>query len=131
MQWSGGENAGFTTGKSWMPVNANHAEINAEAALHDPDSVFHYYRKLIELRKEYDVFRHGRFELLNPEDEKVFAYTRDTDKEHLLVVCNFTGEILPFEVPERFAGSELLIGNYHDGEPGLRPYEAAMLYYKD
>jgi len=130
MQWNAGDNAGFTTGKPWMPVNPNHTEINAEAALKDPDSVFHYYRKLIELRKTYDVFRSGWFELLNPEDEKIFAYTRDTEKEHLLVVCNFTGEHMPFEVPERFRGSRLLIGNYDTDEPGLRPYEAAMLYYE-
>ena len=131
MQWTGSENAGFTTGTPWLPVNKNHADINAEAAIADPDSVFHYYRKLIGLRKEYEVFRSGRFELLDPEDEKVFAYTRDTETEHLLVVCNFTGETLPFDVPDRFWGSELLIGNYQSGEPGLRPYEAAMLYYKN
>ena len=130
MQWTGRENAGFTTGRSWMPVNENHVDINAEAALADPDSVFHYYRKLIELRKTYEVFRHGWFELLDPEDEKIFAYTRDTESEHLLVACNFTGEHLDFEVPERFRGAELLIGNYSTGEPGLRPYEAAMLYYE-
>ena len=130
MQWTCGENAGFTTGKPWLPVNENHALINAEAALADPDSVFRYYQKLIELRKTYEVFRHGRFELLDPKDEKIFAYTRDTQTEHLLVVCNFTGETLDFEVPERFRGARLLIGNYSTGEPGLRPYEAAMLYYK-
>ena len=131
MQWDSGENAGFTTGTPWLSVNPNCTGINAEAALADPDSVFHYYRKLIGLRKTYEVFRYGRFELLDPEDEKVFAYTRDTENEHLLVVCNFTGQTLPFDVPERFEGSELLIGNYQTSEPGLRPYEAAMLYYKD
>ena len=130
MQWMGRENAGFTTGKSWMPINENHTGINAEAALSDPDSVFHHYRKLIELRKTYEVFRRGWFELLEPEDEKIFAYTRDTENEHLLVVCNFSDEHLEFEVPDRFRGSELLIGNYSTGEPGLRPYEAAMLYYE-
>ena len=129
MQWNDRENAGFTTGKPWLPVNENHAFINAEAALGDPDSVFHYYQKLIGLRKNYDVFRSGWFELLLPEDEKIFAYTRDTEREHLLVVCNFTGETLTFEVPERFRGSQLLIGNYAEDAPGLRPYEAAMLYY--
>ena len=67
---------------------------------------------------------------MDAENEKVFAYTRDTEHEHLLVVCNFSGETLPFEVPERFNGSEMIIGNYSDGEPGLRPYEAAMLYYR-
>ena len=131
MQWSAAEGAGFTDGTPWLTINENHREINAEAALADPDSVFHYYRKLIELRKAHDVFRSGWFELLDPENEKVFAYTRDTESEHLLVVCNFSCEHLPFEVPERFHGCEMLIGNYSDGEPGLRPYEAAMLYYEN
>lgn len=131
MQWTDGENAGFTTGTPWLPVNENHNEINVEAALADPDSVFYHYQKLIELRKTYDVFRDGTFTLLCPEDEKIFAYTRDTENGHLLVVCNFTEEQLEFEVPEAFEGSELLVSNYKDDAPGLRPYEAAMLYYDE
>ena len=131
MQWDGGENAGFTTGKPWLTVNPNHTQINAEAALADPDSVFWYYQKLIALRKSMKVFRDGWFELVEPENEKIFAYTRDTLRGHLLVVCNFTGEQLDFEVPGRFNGSALLISNYRDYAPGLRPYEAAMLYYED
>ena len=66
MQWTAGENAGFTTGTPWLPVNENHPFLNAEAELADPDSVFHYYRRLIALRKRYDVFRDGRFTLLCP-----------------------------------------------------------------
>ena len=131
MQWSDGPNAGFTDGKPWLPVNPNHSYINAAEALRDPDSVFHYYRKLIGLRKALPVIREGSFTLLQPEDEKVFAYTRDFENGHLLVVCNFTGEQLDWEVPESFRGSRLLIHNYHDDQPGLRPYEAAMLYYED
>ena len=127
MQWTAGENAGFTTGKPWLPVNENHAFINAEAALADPESVFYHYQKLIELRKTHPVFRDGSFNLLIPEDEKIFAYTRDTDNEHLLVVCNFTGETLDFEVPQEYDGAEILISNYREAAPGLRPYEAAML----
>ena len=127
MQWTAGENAGFTTGKPWLPVNENHSFINAEAALADPESVFYHYQKLIELRKTHPVFRDGSFNLLMPEDEKIFAYTRDTDNEHLLVVCNFTGETLDFEVPQEYDGAEMLISNYAQGAPGLRPYEAAML----
>ena len=128
MQWSAGENAGFTTGTPWMPINPNHTAINAEAAMADEDSVFHYYKKLISLRKTYDVFRDGTFTLLLPEDEKIFAYTRDTENAHLLVVCNFTGETLDFEVPELFLGSQLLISNYREPTDGLQPYEACMLY---
>ena len=131
MQWNAGENAGFTTGTPWVPVNPNYTEINAEAALADPDSVFHYYRRLISLRKTYDVLRDGSFTLLCPEDEKIFAYTRDTDRCHLLVVCNFTGETLTYDVPEAYYGSRVLLSNYTPDDPALRPYEAVMLYYED
>ena len=130
MQWNDGANAGFTTGTPWLAVNPNYVHINAEAALEDPDSVFYYYQKLIHLRKNYPVIQMGEFNLVYPADEKVFAYRRDTDEEHLLVVCNFTDETLEFEVPEDFHGSQLLISNYTEAVPELRPYEAVMLYYK-
>ena len=131
MQWNDGANAGFTQGKPWMPVNPNYTQINVAAALADPNSVFYHYQKLISLRKTYPVFRDGAFTLLCPEDEKIFAYTRDNENSHLLVVCNFSGEYLPFEVPGNFHGSKLLLSNYPDDAYGLRPYEAAMLYYED
>ena len=130
MQWTAGENAGFTTGTPWLPVNENHPFLNAEAELADPDSVFHYYRRLIALRKQYDVFRDGRFTLLCPEDPQVFAYTRDTDAAHMLVVCNFSGENADFPIPEQFRHAETLIANY-PGEPEtLRPWEAKILYHE-
>lgn len=131
MQWTAGENAGFTTGKPWVPLNPNYVAVNAEAALADEKSVFHYYKKLIQLRKTYDIFRSGAFTLLLPEDEKIFAYTRDDGYAHLLVVCNFTGETLPFEIPEGFRGAQMLISNYEDVSKELRPYEAYMLYYDE
>ena len=131
MQWSAGENAGFTTGTPWLPVNPNYTEVNAEAALADPDSVFHHYRRLIALRKAPPVFRDGTFTLLAPEDEQIFAYTRDTDKAHMLVVCNFSGEHAEFTVPAPYAdGGEILIENYRDRESFLRPYEARIYYYE-
>lgn len=131
MQWTAGDNAGFTTGTPWLTVNPNKETINAEAALADPNSVFYYYQKLIAIRKQYDVIRSGSFTLLCPEDEKVFAYTRDTEHGHLLVVCNFSGEELDFDFPVRFNGARMLLSNYDSEEDGLRPYEAAMFYYED
>ena len=130
MQWTAGKNAGFSDGTPWLPVNENHRLINADLALADPDSVFHHYRKLISLRKAYSVFREGGFTLLDPEDPNIFAYTRDTETEHLLVVCNFTGHPLSYELPESYHGSELLLSNYNTDAPGLRPYEAAIFYYQ-
>ncbi|MBQ5867483.1 MAG: alpha,alpha-phosphotrehalase [Oscillospiraceae bacterium] len=131
MQWSAEENAGFTTGKPWLPVNENHSAINAEAALADPDSVFHYYQKLIALRKEYDIFRDGWFEMIDPGSEKVFAYTRDTDNAHMLVVCNFSGDTFEWKLPRDYHGAKKLIGNYPDDFVNLRPYEAYICYYED
>ena len=131
MQWTAGEKAGFTTGDSWMPIHENHSFINAEAALADENSVFHYYRKLIALRKAYPVFREGWFELMDPHNDKVFAYTRDTDTAHMLVVCNFSQETLDWKLPRNFRGKEKLLGNYPDGFEDLRPYEAYIYYYED
>ena len=127
MQWTAGENAGFTTGTPWLSINPNHATVNAEAALADPDSVFYHYQKLIALRKRHKVFRDGSFTLLCPQDENIFAYTRDTEQEHLLVVCNFSGNEQPFAVPEAFENAQLLLSNYPDRTEVLRPYEAYML----
>lgn len=75
MQWTAGENAGFTDGKPWLAVNPNHEEINADQAMSDPDSVFYTYQKLIELRKQHDWIIYGDFKLIDSEDD-VFAYLR-------------------------------------------------------
>ena len=131
MQWTAGEKAGFTTGNSWMPINENHTFINAEAALADGDSVFHYYRKLIALRKAYPIFRDGWFQLMDPDNDKVFAYTRETDNAHMLVVCNFSDETLDWKLPWNYRGKEKLLGNYPDEYEDLRPYEAYIYYYED
>ena len=131
MQWTDEENAGFTTGNPWLPVNENYRQVNAKAALADADSTFRYYQKLIALRKEYDVFREGWFELMDPNSETVFAYTRDTDNAHLLVVCNFTADTFEWKLPWNFRGGKKLIGNYPDVCDNLRPYEAYMYYFED
>ena len=135
MQWSGDENAGFTTGTPWIALNPNYKEINADGERRDPDSVYNFYRKLIRLRKEYQVFIDGKFELLLPEDEQIFAYTR-TDGEHqILVAANFTGEPAQCPAWKEWEGAQVLLHNYKDeaaerpGEcPELRPYEVFILY---
>ena len=130
-QWTDGENAGFTTGTPWLSVNENHKSINARTAMEEETSTFYYYQKLIALRKEYDIFRDGWFELMDPDSEKVFAYTRDTDDAHMLVVCNFTGDTFEWKLPRDYRGAKKLIGNYPDLSDDLRPYEAYIYYYED
>ena len=126
MQWTSGWHAGFTTGTPWMPVNHNCVEINAEAALEDPYSIFYYYKRLIELRKTVPVFRDGSFTLVDPDNEEVFAYTRDTENQHMLVACNFTGAEVAWELPDEYRDAQVLLTNYEPTPGILKPYEAAM-----
>jgi oligo-1,6-glucosidase len=103
MQWNDEKHGGFTTGTPWLAVNPNYKEINAEAERKDPESVFSYYKKLLALRKSEewkDVIVYGKYHLLAPEDEQVFAYIRYTKKQKILVICNLSKEMVTFEVPE-------------------------------
>ncbi len=128
MQWSAQRNAGFTTGTPWLGLNPNYREINVEQERKDPDSIYQFYRRLIKLRKICPVFTDGKFDLLLPEDEQIFAYTRTDQETEMLVCANFTGEpaICPLLAQWKDAG--VLIHNY-EGDAGeeLRPYEAVIL----
>lgn len=129
IQWDDTAHAGFTTGTPWMQVNPNYREINAEAARKDPDSIFHYYRKLIRLRKKDPIFAEGDFKLLLEEDENIFAYVRSLADREVLVVANFTEQEIICTLPEEWKGGEVLIHNYKDGGKSevLRPYESMMI----
>jgi oligo-1,6-glucosidase len=113
MQWDGSPGAGFTTGTPWLPVNPNHVEINAEAERADPDSVFHHYRRLIELRHTEPVVAHGDFAMLAPDDEQLYAFTRRLDGVELLVLGNFSGSELEPVLPDAgaWAAAEVLVGS--------------------
>ena len=132
MQWDTSAQAGFTDGESWIKVNPNYKEINAAQQLKDPNSIFHYYQKLISLRKEKDIIVYGEFEPLYRDDEQIFVYTRKLDQEKLLTVCNFSERNAEMEIPEEFKGAECLITNLDrtvfEGKIVLKPYEAFVLY---
>lgn len=134
MQWDDTKQAGFTTGTPWIAVNPNYKEINAKAETADPNSVFHYYKKLIALRKQNPIMVYGKYELLFEDSEDWFVYTRTLENEKLLVVCSFTDQETTFTIPEEFARAKLLISNmeneYGKGIITLRPYEAFVLHKK-
>ena len=134
MQWDDSAQAGFTDGESWIKVNPNYKEINAAQQLEDPNSIFHYYQKLIRLRKEKDIIVYGGFEPLYRDDEQIFAYIRRQKQEKLLTVCNFSDKNAEMEIPEEFKGAECLITNLDrtvfEGRIVLKPYEAFVLYKK-
>lgn len=133
MQWDDSANAGFTTGTPWIKVNSNYPKVNAKQEVSDPDSVFSYYKKLIRLRHENEIIVYGDYELLAPEDEALFIYTRMLGTQRLMVLCNFTEKevSIPAEVTEQIlADAQLLIGNYSkQKEEMLQAYEARVYAY--
>lgn len=131
MQWDNSANAGFSEARPWIKVNPNYTEINAQEQLNRDDSVFHYYQKLIAFRKQKEIIVYGNFELLLPEDEDIFMYTRALEKEKLLVICNFSKKERVVKLPDGFEAGDILITNYENPEISdemkLRPYEAIVI----
>ncbi len=131
MQWDDSKNAGFTTGTPWIGINPNYKTINARSAVADKNSIFYYYQKLIALRKEEPIIVYGHYALLEPENESMYVYTRSLDEQKLLVICNFTKELVKYQIPAEFANAQIMIGNYGrdkaEGELEAKPYEAIVL----
>ena len=126
MQWNTDKNAGFTTGTPWLPVNRNYLLINAEDQVKDPNSVYHYYRRLIELRHTYPVIVYGTFTPLLEDDPNVWAYRREYEGKTLTGALNWTDRKVPCTLMDETEGTEL-ISNYPSHQKGLlQPYEAIV-----
>jgi oligo-1,6-glucosidase len=130
MQWDASPQAGFTTGTPWLAVNPNHTEINAAAAAADPDSVYHYYRRLIDLRHTEPAAVEGDFTMLLPHDERLYAFTRRLGPTELLVIGNFSADTLAAEIDDAgdWAGAELVLTNTAPPSDGLTlgPWQAVV-----
>lgn len=131
MQWSDAAQAGFSRGEPWLPVNPNYREVNVAAALVDPDSIFHHYRKLIALRKQHAVIVKGDYQALFEAHPQVFAYRRSLGDAQVVVIANFSADPVELELPADLAGrsGEYLVSNYTPrGALGpllaLKPYES-------
>lgn len=130
VQWDASPHAGFTSGTPWAPVNPNHVEINAEAARRDPESVFAHFKRLIDLRHTSEVVREGRFELLLPEHDQLWAFTRTLGEQRLLVLANCSSEQaeLPLGELPALDGAELALGTHVASDaPVLAPWESRVL----
>ena len=130
MQWDDSKNAGFTTGTPWIDVNPNYTKINAKEHIAREDSVFNYYKKLIALRKEYEIIVYGDYNLLLPEDKDLFVYERSLDGKKFLVACNFSEKEREFDFGVAKNG-KVLINNYKDfslNNKKLRPFEAVVVW---
>jgi oligo-1,6-glucosidase len=137
IQWDSSENAGFTTGTPWMPVNPNYKDgINAEAEMADPDSIFNHYKALISFRKENPVAVYGSYKEYNKMSSDLYVYERVYNGVSMLVICSYTDKCVNFRAP---AGYDLTKGkamlcNYGDAPVGkngftTRPYETRVYYW--
>ena len=138
MQWDETDEAGFTTGVPWMPVNPNYKVINAAAQIGDEDSVYNYYRKLISLRKEHPIIVNGDFELVGEDDADVFVYLRHWKNQILWVACNFTDRMQKIVSPSsnhaEYRKWHVICDNYSPSGDAfekdqieLQPYEAVAV----
>ena len=130
MQWNNSANAGFTTGTPWLGVNPNYVDINVESDMEDENSVLHFYRKLIKIRKDIACIRMGVYTPIMEEDEEVVVYTREYEDKKVLVVCNFYANEKQISLGNMKC-KKMIISNYNDADIelenlSLRPYEAFM-----
>tara|TARA_Y100000588_G_scaffold248005_1_gene262454 strand:+ start:499 stop:957 length:459 start_codon:yes stop_codon:yes gene_type:complete len=132
IQWDDSDNAGFTTGNPWLKVTANYPQINAAAQEQDPDSPLNYFRQLTRLRKDNLTLVYGAYELLLPDDEHIYAYTRKLDDEVILVLLNYSGSQQHCPIEPALIGDNVMINNYaslqsDDSGYTLEPWQAVVI----
>ena len=127
MQWDDSEFAGFSSVEPWIRVNANKDIINAKAAIKDPNSIFHFYKKLIAFRKDNEVIRDGKYIDLKKADKNLFIYKRVLDDKEVVIISNFTKKKISSKLLEQFKGYKVVISNYIENEDVLKPYETRVL----
>ena len=137
MQWDNNLNGGFSKATPWIDVNPNYKQINVKESLEDSNSIFNYYKELINLRHNNDTIVYGDVKLIYPENERIFAYTRNLEGKQLMVVLNFYENEIDFKVPDNIDINklEVILSNYSDKvieneTIKLRPYEAIVYKVK-
>ncbi|MEK4561805.1 alpha-glucosidase [Staphylococcus sp. FSL K6-3157] len=130
MQWTNGINGGFSEHEPWFPVNPNYTEINVSSQQQDSNSILNFYKSLIQLKKSHDIFTYGTFNLIDAENEHVFAYIRELDEKRVLVVGNLTDNSATLEFNETINENNIELHNYKDNKlnlNALRPFEAFVI----
>jgi len=139
MQWDNTYQAGFTENdKTWIGVNPNYKEINVEEQLIEEGSILNFYKKLIQLRKKYETFIYGKYDLIAEEHDKLYIYKRTLGDEIMLIISNLTQDHTVFHMPEEMKSyeRELILQNY-ETEPvedlgflWVKPYETRVYRMK-
>lgn len=130
MQWNNSKNAGFTTGKAWLPVNENYLEVNADVEDKDSDSVLNYYRKLAKFRADNEILTSGTYEELLIDSEEIFAFARTLGDKKFITLVNFSDETLT--LPKEFASGKILVSTIKNpNAANLKPFEGRVAKVND
>ena len=135
VQWTSGKNAGFSEADPWFYVNERAKDINVEDQEKDPASVLNFYRKAIELRKSIPVVKDGMYTEYMKGSGSFYVYSRDDEKQSLLVMCSFKGHSRNLKVPAKFdlGKGKLILSNYDVQDSGrvikMRPYEVRVYLF--
>ena len=123
MQWDSSPNAGFTHGAPWMKVNPNYQKINVKAQEDTPNSILHFYKRMIQLRKQYECLVYGDFKLHLEEDPNIFAYSRNDGEQTALIINNFSRENQVVQIPG-FSGrvKDVILSNYQKDDRQTDPF---------
>ena len=126
MQWTNEVNGGFTEGTPWFPVNPNYKTINVAQQSEDSDSVLNFYKRLIKLKKSDDIYTYGEFNLIDDENENIFAYTRKLNNKTVLVAGNLTDHVASLNLPFEVEASQIKLHNYKNDLDitNMKPFEA-------
>ena len=132
-QWSDEAYAGFSTKTPWINVVGNYPEINLKDQLNNDDSVFSHYKKVLQLRKDYEI-NNGKLSFIDIDSNESYIFTNKTPKATLLVVSNFKPYPINVNLTNDYAEFTLLFGNYGkievEKEMTLKPYESVVLIKK-
>ena len=131
-QWDDTKNAGFTTGKPWLKVNPNYTKVNVEAEEKDSNSILNYFRKMVMLRKALPELIYGKYDLVDKNNEKVYAYTRSLNGKKVLVLLNFSISRSKFEMPKKTGALNVLMNNVRsiavkNNVVTMEPYQALII----
>lgn len=134
MQWNFDRNSGFSDVKPWFDVNSNYKSINVKKDLQSRDSIYRFYQKLLQLRKEDSIMIDGEFRPLYINDSEIYAFIRELSGHKKLIVCSLCAYNKKFEVPKSVGNiSKVILSNYekdiniNDRTIYLKPYEGVVV----
>jgi len=128
MQWDDSPQAGFSDHTPWLKVNPHYLDINVAHDLASKRSIFHYYQKIISLRKQHPIIVYGEYQDVDFGNKRLYAYKRQLDNDTLYVYCNFSDHDLDYAPLAERSNALLLLSNYsnHTDQTRLSPYEARV-----